>query len=146
MNPLDRAADGSTGVRRAQTPRLAAPNGHLGGALDPATGAGALPPASAPGRDPAQDPAVGAVVADAAPSAGPRTYTIALPAGMELLSQNGRLHHFERNRRAQVLKKAAWLTALKEKIPPLGTEVLLSFSPRAVKSSAKPGPSATRSP
>jgi len=50
---------------------------------------------------------------------------------LPLLSQNGRIHHFERNRRVQVLKKAAWLTALKEKIPRLGrVSIVVEYQPR----------------
>jgi len=62
---------------------------------------------------------VGAVVADVAPSAGSRTFTIALPAGMKLLSLNDRLHFGERHRRTQDLKRAACVMALHAKVPRL---------------------------
>lgn len=48
-----------------------------------------------------------------------RTWTIALPAGLKLLSPNQRLHWSERNRRFQSLKKAAWAMALNARIPAL---------------------------
>lgn len=43
--------------------------------------------------------------------------TITLPAGLELLSPNQRLHWAERNRRFQALKKATWAMALHQHIP-----------------------------
>ena len=66
-----------------------------------------------------QDPAVGAVVADSAPSAGPRTYTIALPAGLKLLSLNDREHWGARHRKTQALKDAAIVMARKARLPRL---------------------------
>jgi Holliday junction resolvase RusA-like endonuclease len=50
---------------------------------------------------------------------------------MKLLSQNGRLHHMERYRRGQALKKATWALALKAKIPPLErVSILVEYQPR----------------
>jgi crossover junction endodeoxyribonuclease RusA len=113
------------------------PRRGTGGSGDAVPGTGGADPAAAcrlpasPGRGLSRTPAGGALVADSAPSAGSRTYTIALPAGLPLLSQNGRFHHFERNRRVQVLKKAAWLMALKEKIPPLErASIVVEYQPR----------------
>ena len=48
-----------------------------------------------------------------------RTFTIALPPGLKLLSLNGREHWAERARRTEALKKAAWAMALQAKIPRL---------------------------
>ena len=56
--------------------------------------------------------------ADALP-AGSRTYTIALPPGLKLLSLNGREHWTERGRRTKALKNAAWAVARQAKIPRL---------------------------
>lgn len=53
-----------------------------------------------------------------------RSWTIELPAGLKLLSLNQRLHWAEQNRRAQVLKKAAWVMALNAKIPHLDRVVI----------------------
>ena len=61
-----------------------------------------------------QDTAGTAERTDAAVPAA-RTWTIELPAGMKLLGQNDRLHYMERHRRSEVIKKAAWATALKAK-------------------------------
>lgn len=113
----------------AKVPREAA-----AGIPSPVTGAARLDRDAAPARGRKQAPAGAGTVAESseapAGSTG-RTFTIALPPGLPLLSQNGRLHHFERNRRVQVLKKAAWLMALKEKIPPLGrVSVVVEYQPR----------------
>jgi crossover junction endodeoxyribonuclease RusA len=82
-----------------------------------------------PGRAGApQFPAVGAG-ANPAPSAG-LTYTIALPAGLKLLSLNDRLHWRERNSRAQELKRAAWVMALNAKVPRLErVSVVVEYQP-----------------
>lgn len=48
-----------------------------------------------------------------------RSWTIKLPAGLRLLSLNGREHYMERHRRAQALKKAAWAMARNARIPSL---------------------------
>lgn len=48
-----------------------------------------------------------------------REFVIELPAGLKVLSLNDRLHWAEKNRRAQALKKAAWVMALKQRIPHL---------------------------
>jgi Holliday junction resolvase RusA-like endonuclease len=49
----------------------------------------------------------------------PRTWTLELPAGMEMLSLNGREHWAARNRKTQALKQAAWVLAKQAKIPRL---------------------------
>jgi hypothetical protein len=77
-----------------------------------------------------QDPAGTATARDGAAPAGSRAYVIALPAGMQMLSQNSRLHHMERYRRAQALKHAAWALALSQKIPPLGcVRIVVEYQP-----------------
>jgi hypothetical protein len=48
-----------------------------------------------------------------------RVWTIELPAGLELLSLNGREHHMARHRKAQVLKDAAIVMTRKAKVPQL---------------------------
>lgn len=51
--------------------------------------------------------------------ATPRSWVVALPAGMKTLSPNLRLHWAEQRRRAREIKKAAWAMALNQKIPRL---------------------------
>ena len=93
------------------------------GRPEPAPGAVATCPATAPGRGRAPSPArdglpVPREVADPslAGSTG-RTFTIPLPAGLKLLNLNDRIHFAERYRRTQELKKAAWAVARHKKIP-----------------------------
>jgi hypothetical protein len=51
---------------------------------------------------------------------------------MKLLSQNGRLHHMERHRRFQALKKAAWAMAISRKVPRLErAEIVVEYQPRS---------------
>lgn len=72
------------------------------------TGAGLAPAESPPGS--------------ARPHAalpGGSTWTIELPAGLELLSLNGREHYYARHRLYQSLKQAAWAMVLKAKLPRL---------------------------
>lgn len=69
-------------------------------------------------RAPAGD-APAAAVSPRASLAGSRTWTIELPAGMKLLSLNGRIHWSERRRRNQAIKDAAIILARQAKIPPL---------------------------
>ena len=97
---------------------------------DPVPGAspghGAAP---GPGRAP-QIPAGGALDADGASPDRPRTYTIALPAGLKLLNLNDRGHWAARYRRSQDLKKAACVMALKAKVPRLGrVSVVAEYQP-----------------
>ena len=121
-SPLEQAEPGTSSPPVRPGPRAGMPVPETG-----ATSASGV----APVRGTAPSPAGGAVGAATSLPAGPRTYTIALPAGMKLLSQNMRLHHFERNRRAQVLKTAAWLTVLREKIPPLErVSIVVEYQPR----------------
>ena len=49
----------------------------------------------------------------------PRTWTIALPPGMELLNANQRLHWSVRGSRTRTIRHAAWALARKQKIPAL---------------------------
>ena len=59
-----------------------------------------------------------------------RTWTIRLPAGLKPLSPNHRLHFAERNRRAQAIKKAAWVLTLQQKIPAVaGLSVIAVWHP-----------------
>ena len=60
-----------------------------------------------------------------------RTFTIALPAGLKLLSLNDRLHYGQRYRRSQDIKKAACVMALKAKVPRLErVSVVVEYQPR----------------
>jgi hypothetical protein len=90
----------------------------------PVTRAAHLDRAPATGRVPGKTPAGGAPAstqADSVPPAGStgRTWTLELPAGMELLSLNGREHWAARHRKTQALKDAAIVLTRKAKIPPL---------------------------
>ena len=99
------------GARRA---RGAAPGG------DPAPGAAlASPPVSEgnSGGDPG--PAGDARPHAASPAAAGRTRTIELPAGLPILSMNGRDHWRARNRKAQALKDAAIVMTRKARVPRL---------------------------
>lgn len=60
----------------------------------------------------------------------PRVITIALPAGLPMLSLNDRKHWAARNAAAQALKKAAWATALAAKAPRLErAEITVEYQP-----------------
>jgi hypothetical protein len=77
-------------------------------------------------------PVGGALAAADAPPIGStlRTFTIALPPGLRLLSLNDRLHWRERNSRAQELKRAAWVMALNAKVPRLErVSVVVEYQP-----------------
>ncbi len=75
-------------------------------------------------------PAGGTTAAASVPPAGSRTFTIALPAGLKLLSLNGREHWSERARRTEALKKAAWAMTLKAKIPRLErVSIVVEYQP-----------------
>lgn len=64
------------------------------------------------------------------PGPGPWTWTLELPAGLKVLSLNGRLHWSEQRRRAAGLKKAAWAMALNQKIPHLGrVSLVVEYQP-----------------
>lgn len=72
---------------------------------------GPLPPGSpSPGGSPALSP-------HRMGGAAPRSWTVELPAGLELLSMNGREHYQVRNRKFQALKTAAWATLRNAKLP-----------------------------
>lgn len=60
----------------------------------------------------------------------PRTWTIALPPGIELLNANQRLHWAERGRRVKGIRRAAWALAREQKIPQLDkATVLVEYRP-----------------
>ena len=87
----------------------------------------------APGRGRTETPAGSAPDADDALSAGStlRTFTIALPAGLKLLSLNGREHWAEKGRRHKALKNAAWAMARQAQIPRLErVSVVVEYQPR----------------
>ena len=140
MTPADGRARESTGARPAPDPaaertpgaRGAAPGVSLGGpssAVPPVAGEGGYTSPHGQDRERAglagmPDPETGAAdpaTQTAAPVRGRagRTFTIALPPGLKLLSLNGREHWAERARRTEALKKAAWAMALQAKIPRL---------------------------
>lgn len=54
-----------------------------------------------------------------APPAGPRSWEVALPPGLEVLSLNGREHYMARHRTFQTLKNAAWAMLKNARIPRL---------------------------
>ena len=101
---------------------------------DPVTGAGATSRAQAPGRGRAPQTPAREGRPSSATRAGTttgRTFTIALPAGLKLLSLNDRLHFGERHRRTQDLKRAACVMALSKKIPRLErVSVVVEYQPR----------------
>ena len=116
--PQERAAAGTT----APAP--------VTGDADPA--AGDRLPAS-PGRGRTETPAGRAEPSSALPAGTTtgRTFTIALPAGLKLLSLNDRLHYGQRYRRSQDIKKAACVMALKAKVPRLErVSVVVEYQPR----------------
>lgn len=86
-------------------------------------------PASGPAAvtGPASQTPAGASGPDSPPAGSSgRAFRIALPAGLKLLSLNGREHWSARNRRSQALKKAAWAMALQGKVPPLGRVIVIA--------------------
>ena len=96
----------------------------------PAVGSQDAGTADPAGRGRAQIPAGDALDADGASPDRPRTYTIALPAGLKLLNLNDRGHWATRYRRSQDLKKAACVMALKAKVPRLGrVSVVAEYQP-----------------
>lgn len=99
-----------------------APGAPVLGAGHPQTGEtaeGAVSPA----------PADASIGGDGA-SAGARTWVLELPAGMKLLSLNGRVHWSEQRRRAYWLKEAAWAVAKRAKVPPLGrVSIVIEYQP-----------------
>jgi crossover junction endodeoxyribonuclease RusA len=71
-------------------------------------------------REPETVPAGQAAASSVADSgAQPRSWEVALPPGLELLSLNGREHWAARNRTFQSLKKAAWAMLLNARLPKL---------------------------
>ena len=69
------------------------------------------PPAVAVAAVAKPGPVAEAPVKAAGPGAPPRMWTLELPAGLKVLSLNGRIHWSEQRRRAAELKKAAWAMA-----------------------------------
>jgi crossover junction endodeoxyribonuclease RusA len=92
-----------------------------------------------PTQDPAAPPAspggaaVGIPAGSATPGqlpAGPRTWTLELPAGMKLLNPNSRYHWADRSSRSAALKQAAWALALSRKLPHLDrVSVVVEYQP-----------------
>jgi len=128
------------GARRTSPSRSAGRPGPAVSAAGPGTSSSPLPLSSPTDSAPCVaaagilSPAGGVVDADAMPSAGSRTWTITLPAGLKLMSLNGREHWAERARRTEALKKAAWALALQAKIPPLGrVAVVAEYQPPTVR-------------
>src|SRR5450755_2745897 len=75
------------------------------------------------------------VEVEAAPGGGstPRSWTLELPAGMRLLSLNGRYHWAEKGRITRDLRAAACVLARQAKIPPLGrARVTVTYQPPLV--------------
>lgn len=59
-----------------------------------------------------------------------RTFTIALPAGLEMLSLNDRLHWRERHKRGEVIRNAACWAARMAKVPQLPRAgVVIEYQP-----------------
>ena len=155
MTSPDGRARESTGARPAPDPaaertpgaRGAAPGVSLGGpslAVPPVAGEGGYSPSPlsrerAAATEP--DPETGGSgsepappVRGRAPRAPGRTFTIALPPGLKLLSLNDRGHWAARYRRSEALKKAAWAMALQAKIPRLErVAVTVEYQPRDLR-------------
>ena len=72
-----------------------------------------------PRRGRGSTPAGAGLDADGTAPAGPRTFTIALPAGLELLNANDRGHWTRRRRVTATLREAATWLARQQRIPPL---------------------------
>ena len=109
-SPLPSAAADHPRSAAARTPVTAPPPGAETGRA----ASGPQFPAGSP-QDTAEGPRTGV-----SPSAAEaRTWTIELPAGLKLLSQNDRLHWSARNRISQGIKKAAWAMAINARIPRL---------------------------
>jgi len=90
---------------------------RAGYAPPPPSGAGS---SSAAGRG--KLPAAGKVTG--------RAWTVELPAGMDLLSLNGRLHWAEKNRRTRELKKAAWAITRMNLVPHLErASIVVEYQP-----------------
>ena len=123
-------------ARAPETPAPGLPPGARAG-LKPCT-APPAPAADVQGdRSPGQAapaPALGSLTSPEARGGGEasrasgstrRCWVVALPAGLETLSLNGRLHWAQQRRRAAELKKAAWAVAVQQKIPHLDSASLL---------------------
>jgi crossover junction endodeoxyribonuclease RusA len=60
----------------------------------------------------------------------PRTWTVALPAGIRLLSQNSRLHWAEKGRIVRDIRRAAFVVSRNARIPPLErASVVIEYQP-----------------
>ena len=117
-----------------------APPGSLSSCSEPGTSSpvpGRV--GSSAARDGVQAPAGGAAVrlgkAELSrPPAGihpePRTWTIELPAGLEVLNLNKQLHWAKERAIAKELRKAAWALALQQKIPHLRrAQIIVEYQP-----------------
>lgn len=80
---------------------------------------GAPGPSSPAGDGPGPSTGAAALHVAAAPAPG-RTWEIAFPAGLELLSLNGREHHMARYRKSRALKDATIVLCRAAKVPALG--------------------------
>lgn len=105
-------------------------------AVDGSGTSSSAPAVTSPGATAGAEQAPAGAVTGGRPSRAPagiqdaRTWTIELPAGLPLLSQNSRLHYYERNRRVQALKKAAWALALQAKLPRLErARIVVEYQP-----------------
>lgn len=101
------APKGAAGVAREEEASVRTLRASLPPAKEPAGG-------TRPGTQPNTSP-------PAVPLSGgePREWKITLPAGLELLSMNGREHYQVRHRKAQALKDAAIVMTRKAKVPQL---------------------------
>lgn len=128
--PRRRAGILAQGLRPAPSPPPPPDIGTDAGMPVPGTGADLTSHGSVPGRRRPQAPAGDAHAAADASPAGPRTYTITLPAGLKMLNLNQRLHWSEERRRAKDIKQAAWAIALHDKLPRLErVSVIAEYQP-----------------
>lgn len=90
-------------------------------------------PAAAEPRSAAAGEAPGLVVAGksaAGPGIHPRTWTVALPAGIRLLNANERLHWAKRASITRDIRKAAWACAKAAQVPPLArARIAVEYQP-----------------
>lgn len=151
MNPADRLVSENTTTEEALTGGVAhqAQDRVTEPATDPADGlrgrAAPVPPrAGAAPQTPAGTGRGAAPPVPAGPGE-PRTWTLELPAGLKLLSLNGREHWAERARRSKTLKNAAWAMALAGKVPHLErASIVVEYRPpdRRRRDADNPAPSA----
>ena len=113
------ASPGGTGAKPAEP---APPSGGAGSAPEGTDPRGPSAPAGLPSPTPEGSPAPGPAgegrIGGASPAAR-RSWTVELPAGLEVLSLNGREHRMVRYRKGQVLEDAAIVMTRKAKVPRL---------------------------